>query len=309
MESKFNDIPGFDTWKSIEFVEKGWSDDKKYHIITDKGNHLLLRNSDPITYEAKKEEFEIIQKLSLLEFEMSKAIDMGLCKEGVYMLLEWIQGRDLEEALKTLVKREQYRLGYEAGVILKKIHDEKIAIEAFSWEEKFNRKMDKKILTYQNCPLAYEKGQLFIDCIQRSRNLLANRPIALHHGDYHVGNMLLSQSGHIGIIDFNRFDYGDPWEEFNRIVWDIKASHAFAAGRVDGYFQNDVPDDFFQLLALYISSNTLSSLPWAVQFGTKQVEIMIEQARDILDDFDDFNLVIPKWYSETKKRLASEYTG
>lgn len=304
MKSKFNDIPGSESWETMEFVDKGWSDDQKYHIVTDSGEHLLLRVSDISAYEMKKQEFEIIRKLSGLGFEMSKAYDVGVCKEGVYMLLGWIQGMDLEEALCHTSETDQYRLGHEAGESLKKIHQVDIEIESFSWEERFNLKIERKIRGYRESSLEYEKGQVFLDCIQRSRKLLADRPIALHHGDFHVGNMVLSQSGHIGIIDFNRFDYGDPWEEFNRIVWDVNSSPAFAAGRVDGYFCGEVPEAFFRLLALYISSNSLSSLPWAEPFGEEQVETMKKQAADILVQFDDFHRLVPRWYEETKERLG-----
>lgn len=44
---------------------------------------------------------------------------------------------------------------------------------------------------------------------------------------------------------------------------------------VDGYFDNDIPIEFWKLLALYISSNTLSSVPWAIPFGKEQIEVMI----------------------------------
>lgn len=304
MKSKFYDIPGSESWETIEFVEKGWSSDRKFHIITDTGDHLLLRLSDSSLYECKKQEFKIIQKLSQLGFEMSKAYAMGVCEEGVYMLLGWIPGTDLEEVMKDLNEFEQYKLGYEAGQILKKIHETDVDIETVSWEERFNQKIDRKILAYQKCLLKYKKGQLFIDCIQRSRELLMNRPTCLHHGDFHVGNMVFSKTGHVGIIDFNRCDYGDPWEEFNRIVWDVKSSHAFAAGRVDGYFNKKVPEVFFRLLASYISSNTLSSLPWAEPFGEEQVMIMKKQAEDVLYHFDDFHRVVPIWYTETKIRLG-----
>ena len=299
----FKDIPGSDTWHSVEPVEKGWSEDKKYHIITDVGEHLLLRVSNLETYDAKKREFEMIQTLSHLDFEMSKAYAFGVCQEGVYSLLGWIKGRDMEAVLPNLSFIKQYELGIEAGRILKKIHTVPMSIEPYCWAEKFNRKLDRKIENYKQCPLKYEQGEVFIDYIERSRDLLENRPICLHHGDYHVGNIILSESGHIGVIDFNRFDYGDPWEEFNRIVWDIQVSSAFATGRVDGYFDNEIPVDFFSLLALYIASNTLSSLPWAIPFGEGEIETMKNQARYILEDFESFKITIPKWYAQTKQKI------
>jgi len=31
--------------------------------------------------------------------------------------------------------------------------------------------------------------------------------------------MVIAADNGLFIIDFNRFDFGDPWEEFNRIVF------------------------------------------------------------------------------------------
>ena len=102
-----------------------------------------------------------------------------------------------------------------------------------------------------------------ITYIEENRYLLSNRPQCFQHGDYHIGNMML-EDGSLIIIDFDRYDYGDPWEEFNRIVWCAKVSPIFASGLVNGYFDHKVPYEFWRLLALYISSNMLSSIPWAI---------------------------------------------
>ena len=138
-----------------------------------------------------------------------------------------------------------------------------------------------------------------IGFVEAHRALLAGRPQCFQHGDYHVGNMMIGQN-QLYIIDFDRFDYGDPWEEFNRIVWCAQLSPAFAAGRIDGYFDGEPPEDFFALLALYISVNTLSSLPWAIPFGQQEVDTMLAQARQVLQWYDDMQTVIPSWYRQYK---------
>lgn len=59
------------------------------------------------------------------------------------------------------------------------------------------------------------------------------------------------------IIDFDRYYFGDPWEEFNRIVWCAQLSPAFVTGMMNGYFDGNVPMEFWELLAFYISRNML----------------------------------------------------
>ena len=48
--------------------------------------------------------------------------------------------------------------------------------------------------------------------------------------------LMINKNNELVIIDFDRDDYGDPWEEFNRLVWSIQISYEFATGIVDGYF-------------------------------------------------------------------------
>lgn len=277
-------------------VEKGWSGDKKYCAVTADGAKYLLRVSPIEQYERKKSEFELMQRVAALGVPMCEALEFGTCDEGVYSVQTWIDGRDAEELLPELSEEEQYRYGYESGKILQKIHSIPAPEGIEDWAVYFNRKADRKIEMYEECPLKYENGHAFIEYINANRHLLQGRPRTYQHGDYHVGNMMIDKSGKLFIIDFNRNDFGDPWEEFNRIVWCAQAAPRFASGMVDGYFDSNVPMEFWRLLALYISSNTLSSLPWAIPFGDGEIETMTNQAADVLHWYDNMQNPVPTWY-------------
>ena len=54
--------------------------------------------------------------------------------------------------------------------------------------------------------------------------------------------------------------------------------------------------EFWKLLALYISSNTLSSLPWAIPFGEKEIQVMQNQAAQVLQWYDGMKNPVPTWY-------------
>lgn len=139
-------------------------------------------------------------------------------------------------------------------------------------------------------------GNKIITYIEENRHLLKGRTQCFQHGDYHVGNMIISPEGELSIIDFNRNDYGDPWGEFNHIVWSASVSPHFATGQLNGYFNGRPPIQFFKTLALYISSNTLSSIYWAIPFGEAQIAIMESQANDVLTWFDGMKNPTPTWY-------------
>lgn len=279
-----------------ELINKGWSGDKKYCVTDKNGIKYLLRISHSEQYDKKRSEFENMIKVATLGVPMCKPLEFGVSDEGVYSLQSWIEGFDAEELIPALTEDKQYEYGTEAGQILKKIHSVPAPETVDIWENRFNRKLDRKVEQYRKCPIKYENGEAFLTYIEDNRHLLNNRPQCYQHGDYHIGNMMIDEQGRLHIIDFNRNDFGDPWEEFNRIVWCAQASSMFATGMVNGYFNDSVPTEFWKLLALYISSNTLSSVPWAIPFGEAQIEVMLKQAKEVLSWYDNMNNPVPSWY-------------
>ena len=231
-------------------IDKGWSGDKKYMAVTSGGEKFLYRVSGKETYDVKKAEFEMMKKLADLNLPISNSLEFGENEDGVYSVQTWIEGEDAEEKIPTLTREEQYRLGTDSGKILQKIHSIPAPSTQEDWETRFNRKMDRKIEGYLACPIKAEGGENFIRYINANRHLIKNRPQTFQHGDYHIGNMMIGKDGRLFVIDFNRFDFGDPWEEFNRIVWCAQKAPAFARGMLDGYFDGRVPDVFFETLLL-----------------------------------------------------------
>lgn len=79
----------------------------------------------------------------------------------------------------------------------------------------------KSTAEYKNLPgLSGPNGwRPKVHCLYRAEPAFTeNRPQCFQHGDYHIGNMMI-ENGKLVVIDFDRYDFGDPWEEFNRIVW------------------------------------------------------------------------------------------
>ena len=281
-----------------EPIEKGWSGDRKYRVSTADGHTLLLRISPPEKRDRVAQQFARMQTVAALGIPMCLPLEWGVCREGPYMLQSWIEGDDAQAVLLNLPRQRQYAYGLDAGRILKKIHTLPAPEDAEPWAERFNKKIDRKIAMYEACPLKYEGGEAFLRHIEKARHLLTNRPQSFQHGDYHTGNMMVDKNGNLTIIDFEKYDFGDPWEEFNRIGWCAQLSPAFSSGLVDGYFGGQVPMDFWNLLALYICSNAVGSLPWAIPFGAQEIQVMRTQAAEILQWYDNFTTVIPNWYQK-----------
>ena len=284
-------------------IHKGWSEDKKYRVTTEGGTKYLLRITHIFRYETRKFLFAMLEKVAELEIPMCAPVEFGTCDDGVYSIQSWIDGENLSDILPSLSEAEQYALGFKSGEIVRKIHtistpEKEIDFLPYkkNWAERFNCKADRNIKLYRECEHKIDGGDYFIRYIEKNRNLLENRPQCFQHGDYHTGNMMVDDGG-LQIIDFDRYDFGDPWEEFNRIVWSAQLSPSFAAGQLKGYFDGEPPLEFFKLLAFYISSNALASIRWAVTFGQDELDTMTKQTQDILEWYDNImQNPIPTWY-------------
>lgn len=278
-------------------IDKGWSVDQKYCAVTTDGTKYLLRISPADRFERKQWEYEKMTEIAALGIPMCQPVEFGVCQDGVYSIQSWIDGADAEPFILSLDSQTQYWYGLDAGRILAKIHTIPAPSNTPDWETRFNAKIDRKIAMYEDCKLKYKDGgEAFLNYLDRNRHLLHSRPQSCQHGDYHIGNMMINRDGKLVIIDFEKQDVGDPWEEFNRIVWSAQTAPAFAVGMVDGYFDGDIPMEFWKLLALYICSNTLGSLPWAIAFGEGEIQVMQEQAAQVLKWYENMKNVVPAWY-------------
>lgn len=286
----------FDSIVSRTPIDRGWSADRKYRAEAADGSVWFLRISPMDRYDQRKMQFEHMQQVRALGVPMSDPVEFGTCGEGCYTLLGWIEGRDAEQVLPQLPKGQQYEYGQKAGRMLNTIHRLPPPFDPEPWGLRFGRKLEQKLTAYDACPRKFEEGERLTAFVEENRHLVEDRPQVWQHGDYHCGNLMFDENMVLRVIDFDREDAGDPWYEFNRIIWDGRAAPDYARGMVDGYFGGDVPEEFWRIMALYLCQNMLSSLPWAMDFGEEEIRIAIENADRVLGWYDDMKSVIPNWY-------------
>ena len=286
-------------------IEAGWSGDAKYKALTADGIPYFLRVTPRERGDRFTRIFHMQQQVAKTGIPMCRPLAVGDCPEGTYTIHSWVDGEDAEPAVMRMPPETQYKLGRDAGEYLARIHTVPAPADQPDWEPRFNAKIDRKLGMYADCPIHFEGDHHLLRYIEENRHLLAGRPQCFQHGDYHIGNMMLTYEDgepRIVVIDFDRYDFGDPWEEFNRIVWCAQAAPVFATGLVDGYFGGEIPTEFWRLLALYISSNMLSSIPWAIPFGEGEIHTMLNQAVDVLSWYDNMTHPVPNWYDPTWQR-------
>ena len=134
-----------------------------------------------------------------------------------------------------------------------------------------------------------------LDYIEKNRSLLKTRPQCVGFDDFNVFNMMFADNC-VVLIDFERYNIGDPWEEFCDIVWSVKYSQHFATGQVHGYFNGEPPTEFFKLLALYIADYLFAFWrlhPITTEFGH---DVTMKLSQNVLRWFDSMENPVPTWY-------------
>lgn len=289
-------------WKFVEPVNKGWSSDRKYRVAGEDGAVRLLRLADPARYEEKRKEYEIIQKYARLGFHMSQPLDFGLCDDGVYMLLSWVEGEDLEAVLPTLPEAEQFRLGREAGRILKAIHSIPLDPADVPSTTKREKKL-RQLARYEASSLRYPGDEDAIRFEREHIGLIWSEPPVYQHGDFHPGNLILRPDGSLGVIDFNRWEAGDPWEEFYKLQsFGRELSVPYCVGELEAYFDGEPSETFWKAHKVYVIHGALYSIKWAEPFGQAEIDGMVRHCRQAFADYDGFRLTVPTWYTEWKQQ-------
>lgn len=287
----------------MEYVNKqpihaGLSGDKKYSAQSKDGRKVLLRYTDITQYDKKKAEFERMQTAFAQGVPMCEPIGL-FCEDGqVCQALGWCEGANLEEMLPVFTKEQQYEAGCKAGKILRAIHRVPAPEGLADWYERYWGQNALRVEGFRKSGVQIEGSDRVLRFVEENREILRGRPQCLHHGDFHAGNIICAPDGRLSVIDWETIDYenwGDPWEEFNRLG--NTALHApYAAGMVRGYFDGEPPEEFWRVLALYLCAGALMLVSWAYHLQKDELPGTVRNMRDLIENYDGMKTVVPKWY-------------
>ena len=302
----FEGIPAAESFSKVKEIEKGLSGDRKYYIETTDGQKLLLRMSEASEYAAKRKVYDVLLNLNGANLPVPKALDFGMCESGnaVYTLLEWIEGSEAEDVVPNMPLEKQYAMGIKSGQILRGIHDSSVQKDGpKDWYDKYYEVIEPRIDAYKARGPRFDGAEDILAFIEENRHLLRGRGQSNIHGDYHLANWIINDNEEVFVIDWQPVDFegvGDPWVDFINIGIDHPS---FAAGQIDGYFAHQVPEDFWRMLALYLSTSAITSILWAKRFAPERLDGIMELNQNILAWYDRMHDVIPSWYREYKGGL------
>ncbi|WEG14451.1 aminoglycoside phosphotransferase family protein [Pullulanibacillus sp. KACC 23026] len=299
IEALTNQIPFISNCKKIIQIKKGASSDKKYLINLEDNQKVLLRVFNHEALEAKKAEYSILEKMRDYNVTCSQPISIGKVDNRGYILTTYIEGKDAEDELPLCTEQEQFNIGIEAGQNLRKMHQYTAPSHVTSWYLRKKEKHQKYLDAYLKCEMKIQNDQKIIKFIEENIHLMKQRPNIFQHDDFHVGNIIVNKKKFAGVIDFNRYDWGDPIHEFLKIgIFSRKVSIPFSIGQIQGYYNNTEPEEYFwRLYSLYLAMCVFSTVIWTIKTIPDSIDDMLEKVYLFLEDHDNFRELKPKWYT------------
>lgn len=289
-------VPGVNSWRKLRPVFEGRSQDEKYEIFTQDGRHLLLRAADARLAEEKYAEFTSLQRFQALGFPMPRPIDFGLTGGRVYQLMSWVEGESLTREIIGMPDSEQYRLGQEAGRALAAMHSTPVEpLQRARADKELSRRMSL-LNRYRSCRARMAGDDEVLAFLEQ--RLAPPQRLACLHGDFHIGNMVMTPEGKLGVIDFNRTMVGDRWQDFQMAqAFTTAYSLPFVNGQLHGYFGGDPPQPFWEAFAYHTAFGALALIEQAARHGPKEVRQMQLRYVYAMRDFRGFTpCEPPRWY-------------
>ncbi|MEF3307848.1 aminoglycoside phosphotransferase family protein [Paenibacillus sp. GYB004] len=294
-------IPALSNSAKLERINKGYSSDAKYIVYDPQERPLCLLRTYSIEQDANKRlEFRALERMEEQGVRCSRPIEIGTLPDQRlgYMIVSYIHGEEASEQLPLLSVEDQYAIGVEAGLELRKIHRIQGPADMKPWQERAEAKHRRYRQEYAKCGVRIEHKSAVFSFIDRHLPLMRDRPNRFQHDDFHTGNLIIADGKLSGVIDFNRYDWGDPVHEFLKVgFFSADVSRPFAVGQIHGYYDHSEPDEsFWRLYSLYVAMTIVSSVVWILKVKPEELDSMLGKIYKVIDDHDRFELTVPRWY-------------
>ncbi|QNR21241.1 phosphotransferase [Exiguobacterium sp. Helios] len=273
-----------------------YSASPKYTARDESG--LSILHTAPLTsFRQKEREFEILRQLKQDGLPVPEPLDLNQLPEGsvCYSRYRFLTGSTIQDCVP-LGRAGEYRLGQETGRLLNQIHRYEGPL-ATKWAVRCRAKHNRYVALYQQEALPLTGDQAILSFIEQNIGWIADRPNRLQHDDVHLANLITDGEHLVGIIDFSNHDSGDPWHDFVKMgLFQVENSIPFAVGQVNGYFEGNVPKQFWNVYSVYLAMACFSSIVWTSRHAPEEMEQMRGRLEHVLSDHQRFERVIPEWY-------------
>lgn len=282
--------------RNICAIEGGFSTERKYRFNT--GSETFLLRLSPIdTFPAKQEEFDLIARLHSSGVRCNKPVQIfkDEMNEAVYSIFQFLPGFSAEGKIAALPAQTQYEIGYEAGEELRRIN--RLERTPADWKLRKWRKHERLVGQYRDQDYRFPNDEKVLQFIGENYDRSEAAVDCLQHDDFHLGNIIVDDAQYVGVIGFNRYDWGDPLHEWVKLEWFTwQESQSFAKGQFAGYYNGTPIDDAARLqICVYIAMSIFSTIVWTRAFSPNTFVAIERRLKAILKHYEGFDKTDPEW--------------
>lgn len=286
----------------VSEIKKGYSDSKKYKAVY-KDEVVFIKRTKECNLNRKIIEKDVLIQLFQKGVRVNQLVDLFVDGTEIISIYSWIDGIVMFDYLKSKSAAEQYKLGELLGRQLSVIHSLKPNLKG---EYPSRTKFDNQLKEYLSSKLRYHNDAGWLKFIEQNIDFLGNRESVFLHNDFQIENIMVAKDVPV-VIDFERFQIGDPYYDLKRVIVDAYISQEYSAGVIDGYFMGVIPEDFWRVSAFYIAIGTLAAMVW-FERETEEYKNVLIKAKCIDEWYKNFNDIKPSWYKEMH-RMYYEDSG
>jgi len=208
-------------------------------------------------------------------------------------IYDWVDGETLRSFLYNKTEMFCYEYGIKSSKLLKKLHEVNVnnIVSEFNVDNYIAEILD--ILRSDECILKHKN--LWIDLIVENADVLKiKKKDSIIHFDFKPKNIMVS-NGKLLLIDFDSFSIGNPWFDFyDKGLAIYKERQAFNKGVIDGYFNNNIPNDFWIFLKTISICTMIQMSSWSINKDNKDYIFTVEE--HLLKTYSNVLSNIPMWY-------------
>lgn len=291
----------------------------KYINIVFEENRLIVLDITPLSDDCKEPKFKVnciggtyfakcssYNRFSKDFFEMKglECLSESICLLPIVSknfpdinkqlnIYAWLDGENLRSFLHNKTEISCYEYGIKSSELLKKLHEVNVsnAVARFNVDNYIAEIL--AILRSDECIL--KNKNLWINLILENADILKiKNKDSIIHFDFKPKNIMVSNDKLL-LIDFDSFSIGNPWFDFyDKGLAIYKERQAFNKGVIDGYFKNNVLDEFWLFLKIVSICTTVQMSSWSTNKNKPDYIFSVEE--HLLKTYSNASDNIPMWY-------------
>ncbi|MDW7657858.1 MAG: phosphotransferase [Bacillota bacterium] len=299
LQLPIRDVPGSESWTSVKTIQHGDSTDRKFKVKDQNGNRYMIRLLDKTRYDHGKFACRLMDMLYQNKVPVPCPASFGVCDQNrsVYLMTHWIYGKPAPERLPEHHETVQYLLGQETAVYLHALHGCEAPTGPDLWAQKICQQIDQVQATCSDADKDLSCVNSLLQFVLDNAHIVGQQPQRVLHGDLTPANLIFSYETSVSLIDFEKWQFGDPLADLTPIMTDFShISSRFATGFLDCYFHYQTDVRTFRCLAFYAALRRLQQYAAACAAGEMARQLAIQDVRQLVKDYSGFSTVVPVWY-------------